>query len=78
MIKQSTIRAQNLRLAKLILHLYDKAGIAAVILAVQNTFFAPNSGECLKKKKKNTITNKSKHISQKCTKSQAMIEFRLK
>lgn len=65
MIKQSTIRAQNLRLAKLILHLCDKAGIAAVILAVQNTFFAPNSGECLKRKKKKNHHNKHKkaHIT---------------
>lgn len=74
------IRTQNLSLAQLILHVCDKAGIAVailviillvVILVILECFSYPNSGEYLKRNKR----KKSTHVSQKCTKSQARIEF---
>lgn len=42
-----------MRFVKLGLHFCDKAGIAALMLAVVNTFLPANSGECLKKRKTN-------------------------
>ncbi|RMC11930.1 hypothetical protein DUI87_11057 [Hirundo rustica rustica] len=74
--KAKLIRTQNLRLAQLILHLCDEAGIAVVILAVQNAFLTQTL-ENVEEEVKKQMQNTSKHMSQKHTKSQARIEFSL-